>query len=193
MGGPSDSYNRAQQRQEQISDRELALAERQQSFSEEDRAQRQVLMQPAINKYRHLAGGDREGAVRAMAPQLGEIASGFAAAKNNIMNMPAGALRDAALMDLTRQKDTATGAMLAQASAAAPDVLANIGSGLGAFSLQELGASLRGFEGSASTSQAIAQEENQRKAQQLEFMGGLAGTAGGLAGTMAGMPWKKNR
>lgn len=188
MSGPPAETRAATKTMADVSAGELEIARENQRTSAEDRAQRVALQQPIIDKNKALATGSPAEATKAIAPALAQISSGYTAAKSNIeATMPQGAARDLALAELERDKATTVGKAKADAVNAAPEILANVGAGLGAFSLQEIGASLRGFEGASTTAQAQAKAANDAKATQLQFLGGLAQTAGGVASMK---PWK---
>ena len=146
------------------------------------------LQQPLIDRETALASGDRTKALSAAMPTISTLTAGYNAAKQQIMSsLPPGPGRDKALADLETQKYTGVASAQAQQVLSAPEMLANIASGLGAFSLQELGASLSGFSGASnSTAQGAnivnqqIQQQEAAKANQLGFIGGLASTAGSL-------------
>ena len=192
-GGPSKEQLAMQQQQlnenTQVTQAQLDLQRQQFQQSQVDLAQRQALQQPLIAKEQALAGGDRNAALAAAMPSIMNLSQGYNASKESIMSsLPPGAARDQALAALDTQKYVGTGAALAGQVQQAPEVLANIGSGLGAFSLQEVGASLSGLQGASSSSLggfgAVSQQEQmqaQAKANQLGFIGGLVGDATSLA------------
>jgi len=179
MSGPDTS------KQDQITQQNLNVSQKQEQQSEEQYQQYKTLTAPAIQKYTALAGGDRNAAVAAAAPEVGTIAGGYDAAKAQIMNsLPPGAARDKALADLQVSKYSATSGVLASEVQKAPDILANIGAGSGAFSLQEVGATLSGLSGASSSNQAVMQAQNAAKANTVGLVSGLAGGAGqALAGS----------
>lgn len=170
------------------------IAARQSEGSEADRAsaeayrkQMDEYLKPAIEYNRVLATGNKDAAMTASAPLISGITSASRANKEAIYdNVPAGAARDFALAsnDLTTRSNVA--ATLSQKFIEAQDKLANIGSGLGSFSLQTLGSSLRGAEGAANTNSTVMQAEQQRKASTMGFLGGLAGAGGQFAGAKWG-------
>ena len=184
--GPSGAYKQAMSTESSVAQQQLGLAQAQAAESEQDRQQRIALQQPLIAKETDIARGG-SAALAASMPVISQVSGGYEAAKAQIMNnIPAGAGRDRALADLETQKETTIGGTQAQMVQQAPDILANIGSGVGAFSLQELGAALGGYSGAAGTSGAIAQQENQRQAQMISILSSLASTAGGAVG---GINW----
>ena len=151
--------------------------------SQEDRAQAKALEQPLINKETALSGGDRSAALAAAMPSISNITAGYAGAKESIFNtLPPGAARDTALANLETQKSVGTGTAIAGQVQQAPEILANIGSGLGAFSLQELGAGLSGYSGASNTQQAVLGAQAQQQAAKLGIAGDLVGAAGTAAG-----------
>ncbi len=64
----------------------------------------------------------------------------------------------------------------------APEILANLGSGLGAFSLQELGAGLSGFSGASTSNMGAGKLGADQSKAKWEPIVGLAGAAGTAAG-----------
>ena len=182
MGQPQVS-KQMESAQIQTQQQQNQIAQTAQAQSQEDRDRRVALEQPAIDKYTKLASGDRTAALEASMPVLSQVSQGYQAAKQSILNsVPAGPARDKAISDLEMQKFTTTSGAQATAVSAAPDTLANIGSGLGAMSLQELGASISGYQSAGNLAGHVVQQSDQRKAQNLQLLGGLAGTAGSVAG-----------
>ncbi len=196
MGG-GDNYAAAENAQATALSGQTAIAQQSLANSQADLARRNALEQPLIAKETALAGGDPKAALSAAAPSIGILAGGFQNAKDQIYNnVPAGPARDFALANLERQKATGISSFMAQEVNKAPEVLANVGQGLGAFSLQELGASLSGYSGANTTAGSVENAANQQKATQLGFLGSLAGAAGmaaggGALGSIAGLFGKK--
>lgn len=118
------------------------------------------LQQPEISFLQGVTAGGPETTAAAM-PFISQISQGFESSQQQIRNtIPPGAGRDFALSQLEEQKDTSTANFLNQQVLSAFDKLANIGSGLGSFSLQELGASLSaGQQGSESNAQVAKMEQ----------------------------------
>lgn len=172
----------AQQSIQQNSAAQDAIAVQQNANSQADRASRDAAQAPAISLYSKLTSGDPNAAMTAAAPMLAPISQGFQASKDSIFNnVSAGAGRDAALANLTMNKNSATAGVFSSATAGAYDKLANIGSGLGAFSLQDIGASLSGYSGSTQGYQAAGQMASADKASTMNFLGSLAGGATDMA------------
>lgn len=184
-GGPTQDMVNSQR---SYAGADAGIGAQQNQNAQDDRSQGKQLQDPLIAKEMALAGGDRRAAVSAAMPTISKLSEGFAGAKQSIFNsLPAGAGRDKALAGLEIQKDTG----IAQAEAAevnkAPEILANIGSGLGAFSLQELGASLSGYSGASTANQAAASLQMQQQQAKWGPIVGLAQAAGsGLAGNLRG-------
>ena len=165
--------------QNQLTSRQLDLAQQQQAQSQEQYGQYKTLSAPAISKYTALATGSPQAALTAAAPEIGQLQSGYAAARQAILNnTPPGAARDQALANLERQTYTGTAGALASEVQQAPDILANIGAGMGAFSLQEVGAALSGYSGASSSNNQLMQAQNAAKANTTGLITGLAGAAG---------------
>jgi hypothetical protein len=172
VGGKTQS----QGTQEAITQQQLQIGQRQQAVSEEDRARALELEQPAIDFSKALISGDPGTLMTAAAPIIGNVARGYQKTKDSIFDTVApGAGRDFAVASLERDRPAATATTLNQLITGAYDKLANIGSGFGSFSLSELGAGLRGFEGASSTNQALMQNEAQRKSSTMSFLGSLVG------------------
>ena len=166
-----------------ISQQQLSLAEQESQQSQDQYQQMQKLEQPYINQQSALATGSPSAALAASMPQISQISGGFNAAKEQIGDTVApGAARDTALANLQTQKATAIGNTEASAVAAAPQNLANVGAGLGAFSLQQLGASLSGFGGASSADTSAASMQMQQSEAKWAPVLSLASTAGGAAG-----------
>ena len=189
--GQSNAQKQMTQSQISTQQQQNQIAQTAQAESEQDRARRVALEQPAIDKYTALASGDKTEALKASMPVLSQVSQGYAAAKQSIFNsLPPGASRDKAMADLETQKFTTTAGTQAQMVADAPDKLANIGAGLGSMSLQELGAALGANQGAATTASNVVGQQNEMKAQNLQLLGGLAGTAGSVA---TKIPWSDRR
>jgi len=142
------------------------------------------LQQPLIAQQTALASGDRSAALAAAMPTISTITSGFNASQEQIMNnIPPGPARDAALANLQTQRATTTANTEAGMINQAPTTLANIGSGVGAFGLQQLGAALSGYSGASQSEQAVMNVQEQQQAAKLgvigEGLGGLGTAAGG--------------
>ena len=183
--GQSNAQKQMTQSEISTQQQQNQIAQTAQAESEQDRARRVALEQPAIDKYTALASGDKTEALKASMPVLSQVSQGYAAAKQSIFNsLPPGASRDKAMADLETQKFTTTAGTQAQMVADAPDKLANIGAGLGSMSLQELGAALGANQGAATTASNVVGQQNEMKAQNLQLLGGLAGTAGSFFPTI---------
>ena len=141
------------------------------------------LEQPLIAKEQALSTGNRSAALSAAMPSISNITAGYQGAKESIFNTVApGAARDTALANLETQKAVGTGTAMATQVQQAPEILANVGQGLGAFSLQEVGAGLSGYQGASGTQQAVLGAQTQQQAAKLGVIGSLAGGAGEAAG-----------
>lgn len=136
----------------------------------------QSLIAPLIQKEKALATGDRSAAVEAAQPVLSQLSSGFEAAKQRIMNsIPPGAARDRALADLQTQYTTSIGGAQAGLVNEAPTSLANIGSTVGQFGLQALGAQLNALGGASTTNFNTGKLAAEQEAGLLNFFSSLAG------------------
>ena len=150
-------------------------------------AQALALEQPLIAKEQALSTGNRSAALSAAMPAISQISSGYQGAKESIFNSVApGAARDTALANLETQKAVGTGNAMSTAVQQAPEILANVGQGIGAFSLQEIGAGLSGYGGAANTQSQVLQAQTAQNAAKLGVLGDLTGAAGTAAGGIFG-------
>jgi hypothetical protein len=170
-----------------IAQQQLLLAQQEQALTSQDRAKMLQLEQPLINQETALASGDRSAALAAAMPSISKISGGYEGAKESIFNtVPPGAARDTALANLETQKGVGVGTAMSSQVQNAPGVLANIGQGLGAFSLQELGASLSGYGGAATTNKDVLQAQTAQQAAKLGVLGDLMHGPGSGMGGMGG-------
>jgi len=143
------------------------------------------LEQPLIQQQQALATGDRSAALTAAMPTISTITGGFNASKEQIMNnVPPGPGRDAALANLQVNRATTTANTEAQMVNQAPSTLANLGSGLGAFSMQQLGAALSGYSGASQSEQSVMNVQEQQQAAKLGVAGDAFGGVGGAVGSI---------
>lgn len=169
--------------QSSLTQAQTQIAQQANVHQEEDRTRSLELTQPLIDKEKALATGDRTAALSAAMPTISQLTAGYKGARDSVFNMiPAGASRDKALADLEVQKAVGTGGAMAGEVAKAPELLANIGQGYGAFSLQELGASLGGYAGASGSNQATAKMQSDASSAKWAPIVGLAGAAGGALG-----------
>jgi len=146
------------------------------------------LIQPAVELNKSFATGDRKAMLPFLSPVVGQIDSGYTSARDSIINSTdAGPARDFALAKLERDRYAQKAGASNELYTSSFDKLANIGSGLGSFSLQQLGASLRAGEGASITGQSVANAGLQQKASTMGMFGQLAQAAGS---TVAAKPWK---
>jgi len=164
---------------------ETNLANEEAAQGQTNQTQALALEQPLIQQETALASGNRESALAAAMPAVSEIAGGYAGAKQSIFNdLPAGASRDAALANLDLQKSTGIASAQAQQVQQAPSALAALGQGMGAFSLQQLGAALSGYSGATSTANSAANIETAQSQAKWQPITSIMGTAGSLAGNI---------
>jgi len=176
MGGPSQSTINTQN---SLTQQQMGIAEQQNAQQQQNYSRMLQLEQPAISYYQGLTGGDAASTTQAAMPFISQITQAFNTSKQQIMNqMPPGAARDLALSQQEQQKDVATANFMNQQVLGAYDKLANIGAGLGSFSLQELGASLSGLSGASGSNQVLGQM--QAAASPWNMIGGLLGDAMGM-------------
>lgn len=176
MGGPSQSTINTQNA---LTQQQLATAQQQNALQTENYNRMLQLEQPSINLYQGLVGGDAQKSIQTAMPFISQISQGYNAAKQGILDQtPPGAARDLALSQLSTQKDVNTANFMTQNVLGAYDKLANMGSGFGSFSLQELGASLSGLSGASGSNQALG--KMQAEASPWNTIGSLVGDAMGM-------------
>lgn len=157
------------------------------AFAKEDRTRMMDLLQPAIDLNKAFATGDREKATAFAAPVIGQISRSSQQAKDSIFNtIPAGPARDFALAKLEQERYGATGEAMTQPYISSFDKLANIGSGFGSFSLNEVGAGLRAGESATLTNESIIRAGTNQKAATMGLLGALGQAAGNTALTAIG-------
>ena len=179
MGGPSQSSINTQN---QLTQEQIGIAQTQQQQSAADTAQRQALEAPAIGYNTAITSGDKNTAFSAIAPLVSSISNAGEQARGQIMEqIPAGPGRDVALSQNTRNTYSQIASAANTAYTGAFDKLANIGSGIGSFALNELGGALSGLSGASSSNNAVIQAGAQQKSSTMGFLGELAGAAGTAA------------
>ena len=181
--GPSGAQTQAMNTNTALTQEQLNLAESENATSQANQARALQLEQPLIDQQTALASGDKSAALAAAMPTISQISSGYQGAKESIFNTVApGAARDTALANLQTQAAVAPATAMASAVQGAPSVLANVGQGIGAFSIQQLGAALSGYSGAASTNNSNLQSATQQQAAKLGVAGNLLSAAGTAAG-----------
>lgn len=177
MGGPSDQTIGTQQ---QLTQQQIGIADQQNQLQQQNYARMNELQAPSIAFNQGILSNPALQS-SAAAPMISQITQGTNAAKESIANnTPSGAARDYALSQVPIQQNSQIASTLNQTTLSAYDKLANIGSGLGSFSLQELGASLSGLGGASSSNQAAGQMQAQQGSAIFGLLGSLLG-AGGTA------------
>ena len=180
MGGASSS----EKAQTSIAASQDQISQDQYAQSQAREKQMDTLLQPSIDFNKLLSTGDRGTILSAIAPQLGQINQASAATKENIYDTTTGVARDVALTGANANKNSAIAGAASNAYLGSFDKLANIGSGLGSYSLQELGASLTAGQQAAGNYGQIDQAQTARKGATMGFLGSLAGAGGSaLSGT----------
>ena len=184
MGGPSKSSLNQQNQltQLQYQTEQQALAQ-----SQADYAQRNALQAPAIAFNQALSSGDPAAVLKALAPQAGNQSQATATAREGIFeNTGPGAARDIGLAQNQIQGANQFANLESNAELQSFDKLANIGSGLGSFSLQELGAGISAGSAASSANQVSINAAEQSKASTLGFLGNLVGAGGALGAAKLG-------
>jgi hypothetical protein len=175
MSGPN--YSPIQQ----TSAAQSSIASTSNAQAQQNYAQMQSDMAPAVTFNKSITSGNQGSLLTALAPQLANITQGKAAAQGQIMEQVGpGAARDVALAQNTMNATGQTAALQNSTYTSALDKLANIGSGLGSFSLNETGAALSGLTGAAQSQGTVIQGQAQSKADTMSFLGNLAGAGGAL-------------
>lgn len=178
MGPSRESMNT----QNSITQQQLDISRQSEARASEDDALRRKLQDPAIKLNESIISGDKGSAFRAVAPIISDINRGGRQTAESIMeNTGPGAARDVALASNTRGVYDSIAKTTAGAYTGAFDKLANIGAGVGSFSLNEVGAAISGGSAASSSNQAVLQAQAQSQQAKLGFFGELAGAAGGAA------------
>lgn len=184
MGGPS-KQDKTQEQQDSAA--QAKIGQEYADMAKSELQKQNQLQQPSID---YLTGiinagnsGDYSKLITAAGAPISNITQQAQQSKEQIYNnIPAGAGRDAALA----QTRTATGnnvaSTLNQVYLSAFPQLAGLGTQAGQTGLQETGASLRGYEGSANTTNNVMQADSQSKASTMSFLGALAGAGGSALG-----------
>jgi len=181
--GPSSAQTQAINTGNSLTQQEVNIAQEQNAQAQANQARALQLEQPLIDQQTALASGDKNAALAAAMPTISQISSGYQGAKESILNtITPGAARDTALANLETQAAVAPATAMASEVQQAPSVLANVGQGIGAFSIQQLGAALSGYSSASSTNQANLQAATQQQAAKLGVAGDLLGAAGTAAG-----------
>ncbi len=179
MGGPSkNDYKRS----EDITTSQVNLGKDQLAFAKQDRDQMQAAIKPALDFNKGVTT-DQKSLLIAMAPLLSQITRGAAASKESVYDaVPRGPARDLALAEVERGKNDSIAATKNNTFMTALDKLANIGSGLGSFSLQETGAGLSGLSAGMNSNNSLMQAKAAKKAAAMAPLTALAGGVGGAIG-----------
>jgi hypothetical protein len=169
-------------KQGQVMDTELAR-------SGEDRERALKLIQPATDFYSGITSGDQSKITAAAAPIFTKIADESSAARERIYSeVPRGAGQDFALAQVEQHKANTAAGAVGNVFQGAFDKLAGIGEGMGQFSLQELGAALRGGEGASQslfgagqTRGQVMQAQAAKKQATMGFLGDVVKAGGSMA------------
>ena len=182
--GPS---NEDKDQSKAIRERELATSREYLDYAKQSRKESRELLKPAIDIYGKRASGDPEQVMSGISTIVGEQDAQYKAARENIeRSLPPGPAKNSAIAKLERERAGASGRLIVSSIDTAIDKLANIGSGIGSFALNEAGAGIRSVEGAAQTQSAILQTEAQGKAATMGFLGDLAGAGGSIVGGLVG-------
>lgn len=179
-GGPSKAD---QQQQRDIANQQLKIGQTLVDQGTEQLAQRKELQQPLIAKEKGILGGDYNKMLQSASIPISLAEKQAQQEKRSIQeSAPTGPTKDFLLASASRDRISSLYDYVRAAYEQAPVNLANLGSESGQVGLQEFAGGERGIEGSASTRSNLMQIQAQARASMLNFIGGLAGTAGKLAG-----------
>jgi hypothetical protein len=184
VGGPSGSDKKSERTD---ASGQQGIGSQFSTMAQNELTRMNQLEAPATSFYGNLVkagnSGDYSKLIAANAPQFTAISQQGQAAKENIYNtLPPGAARDYALGSLDTSKANSVASNLNSTYMSAFPALAQLGSQAGNTGLQEAGASLRGFEGAATTTNNVMSQDAASKASTMGFLGSLAGAAGSAAG-----------
>jgi hypothetical protein len=176
MGGPSSS---SLNNQSAITQQQMQLSQSEFAQSEQDYQNRLKLQQPAISMLTAETTGSPADALKYNAPMLSNISQAKTNAAEQINEQVApGAAREVAQAQNIQGANNASASTLNNIYSGAFDKLANIGAGIGSFSLQEAGAAIQGGQAASNSNQVNIQAGEQQKASLLGTLGSVTGAAG---------------
>lgn len=184
MGGPSQSSINQEQ---SIANSQLQTSQQANALATQEQQQMQTLEAPQIAYDTSITSGNKASAFTAIAPIVSSISAAGANAKGQIMEqLPAGAGQQVALANNSQNTYNQIAQAANSSYTGALSNEANIGAGLGSFSLSELGAGLSGLQGAASTTSNVANQQAQGKASTMSFLGDIVGSAGKVGAAALG-------
>lgn len=179
MGGPSKSLMK---QQNDIAQQQLSVSREAETRSREQSASMKADIEPAEKYYSGVAAGGSR-LLSAIAPYVTQISTARKKTRENIYDeLPAGPARDLAVAENDRSSYGDVAKVKNAAFTESIDKLANIGSGMGSFSLQNLGAGLSASSAAANTNSSVLQAQSAAKAAKMGFLGELAGAGGSFLG-----------
>lgn len=187
MGGKNSYQKKLESQQMDTNAAMLDIAKQQQVQSTKQLEQRDKLREPVINQQLDFASGDPTRIRTAAAVPLAQFGQQTMANKANIRQNITGADRDFLMAEESRSGTDRVRQFFSSLITGAPTTLAQLGAEDGALGQNQAGTSLSGFVNSANLTGNLQQQEANRRAQTLSFIGQLFGTAGTLVGAK---PWK---
>jgi hypothetical protein len=178
--GPSDA---SVQQQNNISQKQLGLAEHQQDQADELRGITLPGFKKANDYYMKLSSGDPNEIFRAISPAAEQISEQTDAIKNQIdQNAPRGGEARLAKENADVSKAAQTGNLVTKSYTSSFPALASMGStGIG-LSLNQVANALTGYGGAATTAGNVANEQAAGKANTMGFVGQMIGAGASAAG-----------
>jgi hypothetical protein len=175
MGGPNT------QKSEGTADWQQQIAQRQAGLSEENYARMLEMEQPLIDRAKKLSSGDPSTVMQAAGAYINPLTTGYNKAKTDIYEAIApGAARDVSLASLAKEKNTGIAKGMADVTWQAPEQLASLGAGFGAYGLQQLGAGLNASGQASSGYNTVMQAQAAQQKNKMQMWTGLASAAGGM-------------
>jgi hypothetical protein len=153
----------------------------------EERGRGMELISPLIERSQRLISGQPGETMSVLAPEIASLEQGYRAARQSIFEgTEPGAARQLALSGLEQQRAAQIGGLKSGITQQAYNTLAQVGSNLASFGLQEAGAGLQSMDIARATYGDIMQAQAARKASTMGFLGDLVRSAGTVAGMRLG-------
>lgn len=152
----------------------------------------QAEQQPLVDFLKSIIGGNSTSTAQAISPAIANITRSTNATKENIYDTTGpGVGRDVLLGENQRNQGAAVAGVTNDTFLKAFPELAALASGNTSAGLGLTGAGITSLSNAASTTGSVLNSQEQQKAQTLELVGSLAGTAGSIAtGGIAGLGGK---
>ena len=179
-----NSANQALSAQGQVAQQQVDLANKQQQFGQDIWNQTAPARTQATNTYMGLAGGNVPGIQKYVAPQINAATGQYAEARKQAQNMGPGAMRDAALRDISLQQAGTNTGIYSGGTADALSRVASMGWGGVGMSTGAMGQASQGLMGASNTygnqAGAYSNIASQKGGQVSSLIGGLGAMAGGM-------------